>query len=418
MPPTPRFEAKLRQTKGICYENGMDQWEKMKTVYLFSSPEGDVPVSRDMMQRPFILRPLERHPFLTLGDFLHAIRDFVWQNDGKRLCGIIGRLKGQGISCERIDQLIIRYEKYGTLYQIASVEAAAENLRVKLAVTAALTPEARETLDRECKLLDRLIDRWPFSFIPRIYIKDMVDAKKSDKAETFVMALSDWFDGYHEWHFSGDKNTAPTIDLWDMGKGFRTAPTDVIKEIIRQAAMILTLYYDPASYSQIYPWHHGAGDFVVKVDENDVDVRLISVRGYDPLVFLLGNKEPGALEALIFFFLDMTVKMRLDKLEGMGEPLWAGDFVLPAVMEGFTEGIRRKEQEGELPDGMREELIHHLQKMTPEALRARLFHQIGIYSETDPTDFKCIKKHLNAHADALHRVLQNDTQSNRTGAHR
>ena len=401
----------------FIYENKMGQGEKVKTVYLFSSPEGDVPVSKDMMQRPFILRPLENHPFLTLGDFLHAIRDFVCQNEGKRLCGIIGRLKGQGISCERIDQLIIRYEKYGTLYQIASVEAAAENLREKLAVMAALTPDAKKTLDRECKLLDRLIDRWPYPFIPRIYVKDMVDVKKSDKVETFKMALSDWFDGYHEWHFSGDKNIAPTIDVWDMGQGLRSAATNVICEIIRQATMILTLYYDPASYGQIYPWHHGAGDFVVKVDEDRVDVRLISVRGYGPLIFLLGNKQPVPLEALMFFFLDMTVKMRLDKLEGMGEPLWAGDFVLPAILEGFIEGIRRKEKEGELSDGIMEKLIHHLKKTTPGALRARLFHQIEIYREIDPTDFICMKNHLNDHADALHRVLQNDNLSNRTGAH-
>ncbi|MBW1803863.1 MAG: hypothetical protein JRJ85_24415, partial [Deltaproteobacteria bacterium] len=270
----------------------------------FSSPEGDVPVSGNMMQRPFILRPLENHPFLTLGDFFHAIRDFVWQNNGKRLCGIIGRLKGQATFHDRIDQLIIRYEKYGTLYQIASVEATAENLKEKLTVTAAVTPEARETLNRECKLLNRLIDRWPFPFIPRIYIKDQVEAKTSEKAETFAMVLSDWFEGYHEWHFSGDRNTASAIDLWDMGQGFRPAPANVVHEIIGQAAMILTLYYDPVSYSQIFPWHHGAGDFVVKVDENGVDVRLISVRGYDPLVFLLGNKQPGALEALLFFFLD------------------------------------------------------------------------------------------------------------------
>jgi len=137
----------------FIYENKMGQGEKVKTVYLFSSPEGDVPVSTDMMQRPFILRPLENHPFLTLGDFLHAIRDFLWQKDGKRLRGIIGRLEGQGISGETIDQLIIRYEKYGTLYQIASVEAAAENLREKLAVMAALTPDAKETLEAVYKAL-------------------------------------------------------------------------------------------------------------------------------------------------------------------------------------------------------------------------------------------------------------------------
>jgi hypothetical protein len=37
--------------------------------------------------------------------------------------------------------------------------------------------------------------------------------------------------------------------------------------------MILTACYDPISSRQIFPWHHAAGDFVVRVERERVGVR-------------------------------------------------------------------------------------------------------------------------------------------------
>ena len=122
----------------------------MRTSYFFSSHEGDIPLSEEMMRRPFVLRPLENHPFLSLGDFFHAARDFLWQEDGERLFYPMIELKSPGGQMGKIQQLIIRYEKYGSLYQILSAETVTEDSQRKYAVIAALSPEAKETLEREC----------------------------------------------------------------------------------------------------------------------------------------------------------------------------------------------------------------------------------------------------------------------------
>lgn len=383
----------------------------MRTSYFFSSPEGDIPVSEEMMRRPFALRPLENHPFLSLGDFFHTTRNFLWQGDGERLFHPMNRPIDSDRQISEIQQLIIRYEKYGALYQILSAEAVTEDSTRKYAVIAALFPEAKETLEREYDLLNRLNRRYGYSLIPQVYLKDKVNSGHPGKTETIDMALSNWFEGYHEWHFSGNKNNAETISIWNMEGGYQSAGTDVIREIIRQAAKILTLYYDPISNHQIYPWHHGAGDFVVKVDEKGVDVRLISVRGYDAMVSPLKRGITDPLEPILFFFLNMTVRMRIDKFEGMGDPVWAGASILPAVLSGFIEGLRQKEDEGKTDNHIREKMLLNLRDIPRKALHEKLVWQIEMYRGIDPVDFSCMHEHIETHRDELYHALMNNPVS-------
>lgn len=377
----------------------------MRTSYFFSSPEGDVPVSEEMMQRPFVLRPLENHPFLSLGDFFYATRNFLWKGDEERLLYPMNGLKDPHGQMDKIQQLIIRYEKYGALYQILSAEAVAEESKRKYAIIAALSPEAKETLERECNLLGRLNNRDAYALIPQIYFKDKVVSGSSGKTEIIDMALSNWFEGYHEWHFSGDKNNAETISIWNMERGYQSAARDVIREIIRQASKVLTLYYDPISNHQVYPWHHGAGDFVVKVDKECVDVRLISVRGYDAMVSPLKGRMTDPLEPILYFFLNMTIRMRIDKSEGMGDPVWAGAFILPAVLSGFLEGLQQKEEEGKTDNPIRKKVLLYLRDISKKALHEKLVRQIEMYRRIDPVDFSCMQEHIEAHADELYHAL-------------
>ena len=219
----------------------------MRTSYFFSSPEGDVPVSEEMMRRPFVLRPLENHPFLSLGDFFHATRDFLWQGDGERLFHLMNGPTDPDGEMGRILHLIIRYEKYGALYQIVSAEAVAEDLKRKYAVIAALSLEAKETLERECDLLGRLNYRYAYPLIPQIYLKDKVDSGHPGKTEIIDMALSNWFEEYHEWHFSGDKNNAIIRSiLGTMGQG--TLSSRSMKRV--------SMYGSSASEDMMRPFPH------------------------------------------------------------------------------------------------------------------------------------------------------------------
>ncbi len=377
----------------------------MHTRYLFSSGGGDVLLDPVTLNKAFVLRPLEPHPFLTLGDFFKAVETFLLKDGGRRLCRILGRLHRREILPEAIQEVLIRYEKYGTLYQIASVDVRLEAATERFAVSAALSPEARAALDREADLLGSLNRQYPsYPYLPRMYFRDAVGISRGPHRETFSMALSSWFTGFHEWHFTGDRGDAKAILIWDLGEGYREAAREEALEIIKQAAKILTLYYDTETFYRIYPWHHGAGDFVVKPAMEGLEVRLITVRGYEPIP--LPGLDPTPRDALLFFFLDLTLKMRLDKIEGLGDPVWASPDFLPAARDGFLEALKEKEASGGNIPGRLMEALKTLHSLRERDLFHRLQDAIEVYRHQDPIDFSCMKHHAAEHAKALYRVLQ------------
>lgn len=381
----------------------------MNFSYIFSSAQGDVPVDGTMLNRPFLLSPFEVHPFLTLGDFFDAIRDFVPQAIETGRNGFPAEGRKEILRSDEIDGILIRYEKYGALYQIVSAEVSAGDRRAKFAVSAALSTEAKVALDHEFDLLKGLNHRFQLPYLPKVYFKDEVRIQKGDESETLVMTLSEWFEGFHEWHFSKDPGPGDIL-IWDLEGGYRSASEVEKTEIIRQAAKILSLYYDVGTYQQIHPWHHGAGDFVVKSHEDHIDVRLVSARGYEPVVSSPDGEEIDPVTAVAYFFLNMTIKMRLDKAEGMGDPVWAPSFVLPAVLEGFFEAIRMKESRGESHGVKEKGLFLILRSLSTEVLENRLQELLLSYRRHDPVDAEVVHRHLKEHAQELFRAIQDKTE--------
>ena len=377
----------------------------MIVSYYFSSPEGDVSVDDATLARPFVLRPLEGHPFMTLGDFFTAVKDFILSDSGQSLVNLLAGLQGRELKLDDVEKIIIRYEKYGVLYQISSAEVLAGGQRAKFAVNTAISDPAKETLQYEFDLLQFLSRQRKPSYLPSVYYRETMAVRREEGSETLFMTLSEWFEDYHEWHFSLDEYGRERIIIWDMGGGWRFVSESEAYEIIRQASRILTLYYGVKSYCMIYPWHHGAGDFVVKIRNGIVEVKLVTARGYRPLT--LSTKDRGAtpLEALLLFFLNTTVKMRLDKKEGMGEPYWAGTAVLKAVMDGFIDALRI-ESEDAFPATGATDIVSFLKSMSERDIKTLLYSLMDEYRLHDPTDAAFIQTHLDTHAGDLCLVIQ------------
>jgi hypothetical protein len=378
----------------------------MKTHYLFSSNQGDVPVNKMMLARPFVARPLENHPFLTLEDFFEAVKHFIWQNEGQILSHLPRKIQGSPATPQSIETLVIRYEKYGTLYHVISVEAGTKETKSKFALSVAQFQGAKETLHREFRLLKQLNKKYHFPYIPQAYFKDIQELKKGSKTETFLMALYSWFEGYHEWHFEKDDHHPETAIIWDMDKGYQSVTKQEVGEILRQASKILTLYVDPETYQRIDPWHHGAGDFVVKREHRVVDVRLITVRGYEPIAAFPADHALSPVEAFLIFFLELTIKMRLDKSEGMGGPIWASSAVLPSIRDGFFEALRGKEGRGDILPVSVDQFIEYIGRLSAEDLYSKLKQLSHKFRHTDPVDYACIRQHLKKHCSDLYRTLK------------
>ena len=177
-------------------------------------------------------------------------------------------------------------------------------------------------------------------------------------------------------------------------------------EIIKKATTILTFYYDVKTYHRIFPWHHGGGDFVVRTNEDTVDVKLVTARGYEPVILPTEDGEITPLRALILFFLETTVKMRLDKYEGMGESTWADDSVVAAAVDGFIRTLMQKESEGNTLAFKVSDVLAQLKSFTQDDLKGLLRTRMNQAAGRDTSDYAAISSHIDEHARDLHQAIQ------------
>ena len=110
--------------------------------------------------------------------------------------------------------------------------------------------------------------------------------------------------------------------------------------------------------------------------------------------------------AVIYFFLHMTLRMRLDKLDGVGEAVWAGDFCVEATTTGFFDALRLMEHQDSYRLGKVSDLLALLKAYTREELGRLFYSVLDYYTQEDPVDFSVIKTHLKSHVNQFYRVLQ------------
>ena len=79
-----------------------------------------------------------------------------------------------------------------------------------------------------------------------------------------------------------------------------------------------------------------------------IDVRLISVRQHARRVVFMDDSSENAMKALLLFFANLTLRMRLDRFDGVGEIAWAGRSLRGGTIRGFLDAIQTKAHEGVL----------------------------------------------------------------------
>ena len=373
--------------------------------FLLSGPQGDIAAAAEFLQLPFLLSPTEKHPFLSLGDYFEAIKEMLLQDNSHALMTVLtADLKYQPEPAD-ISEVRIRSEKHGAFYHIASIEVAGPAKKVKFAVTTALSEQAKNCLAHEYDILGDLAARFTPEFLPRFYSKNHVEYQSNAGKEEFLMVPGEWLDTYHEWHLGQDPATGGRkIQLWDYQKGYCFLTDEESSELLKQASCILTSYYDHNSFCQIYPWHHGAGDFVAARQGDSIDVKLITARNYCPLIELQPEDESSRLVAIINYLLNLTLRLRLDKLDGIGPPAWMEDFAVQASVKGFFEALSRHET----PQGFIDPvyLLEILQAFDPQEYLAMYQPLLDIYAQENADDFALILDELPAHVNELYRAIK------------
>ena len=379
----------------------------IKVLYLLSSPDGDHPIDMPILEQPFLLAPGKPHPNITLRHYFDAIRRFVLEEKWQPFLAVLNASGKEKIGPQEIGQILIRSEKHGALYHLTSIEVLGPDFRMKFALSTGVSRRGKDWLIHEFEVIRNLNRATMLPYLPRVYLNGEVRCPTGNGDEILVMSMAEWFEDYHEWHLSLDERKGGRkILIWDQYRGYSHASMPEGCEIYRQAAKILSLYYDTRTFSQIYPWHHGAGDFVVKRDKAKIEVRLTTARKYEPIMVFREEAGINPLVSLVYFFFNLTLQMRLDKLDGTGPVIWAEDWILTPVIEGFLDALRIKERQGSNNPIKVNELLLLLKGFSREELLRLLDSLMDLHRYRDPGDYEVIQSHLKAHGGALHECIQ------------
>lgn len=378
-----------------------------KITYLTPSPHGYVPLNDLIRQAPMRLTRCGTGPApgppISYGQYFKGITDVISKDDYRLLVDATGSQLARDISRADIEEILIYTEKHGSDYHPARIEVVLDDRCASFVMNIGITDRGKARLSRELEVLQYLNSKYGFPFLPRTYFQGEAFLP------SMVMFLADWFQGYHEFHLSVDQEDGfQKLVLWNTEKNPCQLSRLQARQIYHQSAKILTLYYDLETFEQIFPWHHAAGDFVVKTDNQPLDVRLITARQYAPM--LDRSEGVSVHEALLFFLLNLSMRMRLDRLDGVGAVAWVDDDCVDSTLEGFVEGLRIKQDEGFMDAGFGNGFLQYVQSLAIEDL-SRRFHALIEACDQAAPDIPVIRDHLERHISEFRSALQSLSDS-------
>jgi len=346
---------------------------------------------------------------VSYGDYFTAARYFLEKDRSEIITRAVSQQMHQEVTSQEIQEINIFLEKHGEFYHPARIETILYGTVIPFVLNVAISDSGKHCIQREYCLLKQLDENFPFSFLPKVFGQGCV----SVTGDEIGMFLGEWFHGFNEFHISLDPaDEKHKILVWDHEHGNYFLTDDQATNLYRHAASILTRYYNVKTYEHIFSWHHAAGDFVLKCENNRIDLKLITVRQYRPLFENDSgseDKRPDAdiiLEALLVFFLNLAIRMRLDRLNGVGEIVWSDDIAVKGTLKGFFEGLTLKPQISEFD----KPLAYCFQKHLLSCSRAELIdlnRSIAQTYHSQAPEVPVINQHLTQHVEDLYYAIQN-----------
>ncbi len=344
---------------------------------------------------------------VTYGEYFTAVGDFLKKDHYRAVKKALADSFEADRVPERVDGMAIFLVKHGEFYHPARVVVKSGENEFPFVVNVAISKSGRDHIEGEFNLLERLYSEFGSEFeqpaVPKVYLRDEIP---SGTNKIIPMFIGQWFDGFCEFHLTADhpKNLSNLI-VWGQDETSFFLTLKQAEDVYRKAAFILTTRYNFFTFEQIAAWHHAAGDFILKpVDSNRVDLRLITVRKYTPLI---ENKQPDPetlVEALLLFLINLTLRNRVDRLDGTGALAWADDLALKGTIEGFFNGLSNIVSKEDLPETFPAEFKNYILAHPGKALFDLFTAVVGRIPGSAPEhDF--IKKRLRKHADLFFSLL-------------
>jgi hypothetical protein len=287
--------------------------------------------------------------------------------------------------------------KYGALYHPARIEVAIADRSVVLALNVAVSARGRQALSVEFEAASRLAHELASPCWPSFYGHG---SGRSADGRSWPMLLGAWLEGFYEFHLA--ENAAGedlTVVVWDSDRGHWNLTPHQQGLLIGKAAEILTYAYHPLTFEAILDWHHAAGDFVLRPFDDGIDVRLITIRNYAPLMITESADVEAVLDAMVVFVVGMSLRLRLDRLQGVGRMARYPRSVISAIWAGFYRGLNATAQQRGLPPDFADAVVQFfklqgVRRLTPIA--QTIIERYPADSETREMLQKMCGRHLEA----------------------
>jgi len=355
-------------------------------------------------------KSLQQAGDISYGDYFSAVRSFLEKDGFQLLSSVASTHLNRITELEDIRGIDLLLVKHGEFYHPSRIEMEVQRKTVSCVINVAISDSGREYIDKEYQTLQRLNAGALLSFLPEVYGLGEISINK-DPDKGFRMFLGEWFDGYHEFHLSQDPADGKTgIVVWDSDRGGFFLGKKEELELYTHAAKILTWYYNVETFEQIFPWHHAAGDFIIKIQGDRLYMKLVTVRQFASMFDgEQEDKDPKKdtaliLEALLIFFLNLSIRMRLDRIDGVGDIIWSDDTAVEGTVEGFFQGMALKSRHGMVPEAIADFFKAYLLSCTLKSLHELSEAIIKTYNQDSP-DRPVIERKIKRHIEFLHRAI-------------
>ncbi len=347
---------------------------------------------------------------VTHGDYFEATRSFFEQNDLRSLTQALSKRLNADVLSDDVRGIQVHLEKHGEFYHPARIVAETCHQQVAFVLNTAVTSAGEKLIDDEFHNLKRLNDEFHESYLPDVYAIGRTTTAGDKRCRMF---LGEWLQNYHEFHVSSKTSgNSKLLCVWDDHRGRYFLSSEQTLRVYRQAAAILTYYYNIKTFEHIAQWHHAAGDFILRKAADIIDLKLITVRRYAPL--FQKSAKPAAdnanaeqiLQALLIFFLKLSFWMRLDRLDGVGDIVWLDPGVVQSALDGVLDGLSQKPANPNLPDAVDICFKYYLTICSPADLRD-LSNAILQTFAHESSETHIIQQNLGEHVHHLHQAIKN-----------
>ncbi|WP_457551108.1 hypothetical protein [Desulfobacula sp.] len=341
---------------------------------------------------------------ITIGDYLVASARFLSKNDFLILKSGLNIVSNICVQTNQISNIAIFLEKHGAFYHPLKIQVVFHgNCTGSFVLNGAVSKPGLSLIGNEYQLIASLNKSHSKSYLPKAFGVDFI---KTDKGRIGFF-LGEWFEGFKEFHVTKDQGEKQIV-IWESDGTCHYISQTSALPIYKEISRILTYYYDIETFKQIFSWHHAAGDFIVRPEQGKIHVRLITIRGYGcltPFHIEEKDKKVHILPALLFFFLTLTLRMRLDRFNGTGKTAILGKQVLNSTIEGFLFALDEKSSAYDFGD-LRSGFIEFFQQFNLEQI-IDLLENLLESCHPDSSETTVIKANIESHGQFLYSIFKN-----------